>query len=266
MDNRPIGIFDSGVGGLTVLRELGKQLPNESVIYYADLARMPYGSKTPEEIIAINEEIFNYFLDRGVKMVIVACNTSSAIALEHDKNKFDLPTIGVIGPGANTAFALTKNKKIGVLATEATVRTHAYKNILTSLNTSVEVFEQACPKFVPLIEQGNFDSPELQSAVAEYVKPLLDKGIDTLIYGCTHYPLIDKIVRQYAGAGLKYVDPAIGTVHLAKEILEKENLLAQYDAENKKTYEFIASEYKGGQYVRIDGRELILGRTPAYQE
>ena len=277
MDNRPIGIFDSGIGGLTVLRELNKQLPAESVIYYADLARVPYGSKTPQEIITINEEIFNYFVERGVKMVIVACNTSSAIALEHSKSKFALPIIGVIGPGANTAFALTKNKKIGVLATEATVHSHAYKNILTSLNPSVKVYEQPCPKFVPLIEQGNFDVPELQSAVAEYLQPLLDQGIDTLIYGCTHYPLIDRIIRKYAGADLKYVDPAVGTIHLAKEILEKEKLLAlrqaplrgrkaQGSAENKKTEEFIASEYQGGKYVRIDGRELIFRRAPAYQE
>ena len=262
MDNRPIGIFDSGIGGLTVLRELSKQLPGEPVIYYADLARVPYGSKTPQEIIAINEEIFSYFIGRGVKMVIVACNTSSAIALEHSKNKFTLPIIGVIGPGANTAFALTKNKKIGVIATEATVRSGAYKNILTSLNPSVEVFEQACPKFVPLIERGDLNAPELQTAVAEYLQPLLAKGIDTLIYGCTHYPLIDPLVRSYAGADIKYVDPAVGAIGLAKEILEKENLLAG----NKKTYEFIASKYEGGRYVRVDGRELILRRAPAYQE
>lgn len=262
MDNRPIGIFDSGIGGLTVLSELSKQLPGESAIYYADLARVPYGAKTPEEIIAINAEILTYFAERKVKMVIVACNTSSALALEHSKDQFAMPIIGVIGPGANTAFALTKNKKVGVIATEATVRSHAYKNILTSLNASVEVYERACPKFVPLIERGDFDSPELKGAVAEYLQPLLDKGIDTLIYGCTHYPLIDIIIRQYAGDKVKYVDPAVGTISLAKEILTTENLLAQ----EKKQYEFVASAYQGGQYVRVDGRELILRRSPAYQK
>jgi glutamate racemase len=250
----PIGIFDSGIGGLTVLRELQKQLSRESVIYYADLARMPYGAKTPAEIIAINEEILTYFAERGVKLVIVACNTSSAIALECSKDKFAMPIIGVIGPGANTAFALTKNKKIGVLATEATVKSHAYKNILTSLNPSVQVYEQACPKLVPLIEQGELDAPELRAVAAEYLRPLLETGIDTLIYGCTHYPLIDRTIRACAGDKIKYVDPAAGTVVLAKEILAGENLLAAGAAH----YEFVASAIQGGKYVRIDGRKYIL--------
>ena len=259
MDNRPIGIFDSGVGGLTVLRALQKQLPKESVIYYGDLARMPYGSKTPAEIIAINDDILAYLIGRGVKMIITACNTSSAIALEHNKNKTTVPIIGVIGPGANTAFAVTKNKKIGVLATEATVKLRAYSKILTSLNPSVEVFEQSCPKFVPLIEKGDYDSPELRTAAEEYLAPLLQENIDTLIYGCTHYPLIEKTIRAYAGNNIEYVDPAAGTVALAKEILERENLLADGQAH----YDFIASALQGDKYVRIDGRELILGRTSA---
>jgi glutamate racemase len=262
MRERPIGIFDSGIGGLTVLRELQKQLPQESVIYYADLARVPYGAKTPAEIIAINEEILTYFAERGVKLVIVACNTSSALALERSKDKFAMPIIGVIGPGANTAFALTKNKKIGVLATEATVKSRAYKNILTSLNPSVQVYEQACPKLVPLIERGELDAPELRAAAAEYLRPLLAAGIDTLIYGCTHYPLIDRTIRAYAGEKIKYVDPAAGTVALAKEILAKENLLAADSAH----YEFVASAIQGGKYVRIDGRELILRRASADQK
>jgi glutamate racemase len=259
MSEQPIGIFDSGVGGLTVLRELQKQLPRESVIYYADLARAPYGSKTPAEIIAVNEEILAYLTERGAKLIIVACNTSSALALEQCKDRLAVPIIGVIGPGANTAFALTKNKKIGVLATEATVKSHAYQNILTSLNPSVQVHEQACPQFVPLIERGGLDTPELRAAAAEYLRPLLAAGIDTLIYGCTHYPLIDRTIRACAGNELKYVDPAVGTVALAKEILTRENLLAGAPAK----YEFVASAIQGGKYVRIDGRELILRRAPA---
>ncbi|MDR1453925.1 MAG: glutamate racemase [Candidatus Margulisbacteria bacterium] len=262
MNEYPIGIFDSGIGGLTVLRELQKQLPQESVIYYADLAHMPYGAKTPAEIIAINEEILAYFVERGVKLVVVACNTSSAIALERCKDKFALPIVGVIGPGANTAFALTKNKKIGVLATEATVKSRAYQNILTSLNPTVRVYEQACPRFVPLIERGEFDSPELRVAAAEYLRPLLAAGIDTLIYGCTHYPLIDRTIRACAGNKIKYVDPAAGTAALVKEILTKENLLAAGTGLS----EFVASARQGGKYVRVDGRELIFRRAPAYQE
>jgi glutamate racemase len=262
MNKQPIGVFDSGIGGLTVLRELQKQLPRESVIYYADLARVPYGSKTPAEIIVINEEILAYLTKRGVKLIIVACNTSSALALERRKDRFAVPIIGMIGPGANTAFALTKNKKIGVLATEATVKAQAYRNILTSLNPSVRVYEQACPRFVPLIEQGDYDSPELQSAAGEYLRPLLAAGIDTLIYGCTHYPLIDVVIRRQAGERLKYVDPAAGAVHLAREILERENLLAAGSAR----YEFIASAIQGGKYVRVDGREILLRRAPAYQK
>ncbi|GBR72443.1 glutamate racemase [Candidatus Termititenax spirochaetophilus] len=262
MNNQPIGIFDSGVGGLTVLREVQKQLPRESVIYYGDLARLPYGTKTPDEIIAINDDIVEYLVSRGVKMIIVACNTSSAVALEHSKGKFAIPIIGVIGPGANTALAVTQNKKIGVIATEATVKAHAYKNILNSLNPSVEVYEQSCPQFVPLIEKGDLNSAELRQAVREYLEPLLQTDVDTLIYGCTHYPLIDGLIRQYAGNKLKYVNPAVGTVNLAGEILERENLLADTEPQ----LEFVASEYKGGKYVRIDGRELLLRSAPAYQE
>ena len=259
MNAQPVGIFDSGIGGLTVLRELQKQLPQESVIYYADLARLPYGSKTPAEIIAINEEILAYLTERGAKLIIVACNTSSALALEQCKDRLAVPVIGVIGRGANTAFALTKNKKIGVLATEATVRAHAYRNILTSLDPAVQVYEQACPRFVPLIERGELDTPELRAAAAEYLQPLLAAGIDTLIYGCTHYPLLDRTIRACAGNKLKYVDPAAGTAALAKEILTRENLLAAGTG----TSEFVASARQGGKYVRIDGRELILRRAPA---
>lgn len=262
MDNRPIGVFDSGVGGLTVFKEIQKQLPQESVIYFGDLARVPYGAKSKEEIIAINEDVLTYLVARNVKMVIVACNTSSAIALEYDKDKFSIPIVGVIGPGANTAFAVTKTKRIGIIATAATVRSHAYKKILTSLNKSLVVVEQACPKFVPLIESGKTEGPEVLAAVQEYLQPLKEAQIDTLIFGCTHYPHIEKAIRQFVGPELKFVDPAVGTVALAREILEREQMLAA----GLPIYEFVVSEYQGGQYVRVDGRELLFRSAPALKK
>jgi len=261
-DNRPIGVFDSGIGGLTVLAEVKRQLPKESVIYFGDLARVPYGSKTKEEIITINEDVIGYLVSRDVKMVIVACNTSSAIALEYDKDKFSIPIVGVIGPGANTAFAITKTKRIGIIATEATVRAHAYKNILTSLNSTLFVTEQACPKFVPLIEAGKLSGVELEAAITEYIQPLMDANIDTLIFGCTHYPHIEQAIRSFTGNALKFVNPAVGTVALAHELLEREGMLATVPA----TYAFVISENRGGQYVRVDGRELIFRSASAFEK
>lgn len=255
MDNRPIGIFDSGSGGLTVLAEVKKQMPQESVIYYGDLARVPYGSKTDAEIIAINSEIISYLISRQVKMIIVACNTSCAVALQEDKDKFDLPIIGVIGPGAQSAWVITKNKKIGILATEATVRSHAYKKMLQSVNTNVEVFEQACPKFVPLIEGNKVNSPELDKAIDEYLSPVLAKGVDTIVHGCTHYPLIEEKLKYKAGAAVHFVNPAVGTVALAREILEKTGALGSGPA----NYELIATKMEGDRYVRIDGRGQFFG-------
>jgi glutamate racemase len=262
MDNRPIGVFDSGVGGLTVFNEVKKQLPQESVIYFGDLARVPYGAKSKEEIIAINEDVIAYLMTRDVKMVIVACGTSSTIALEYDKERFAIPIIGVIGPAANTAFAITKNKRIGVIATQATIKAHAFKNILTSLNKHVAIYEQACPKFVPLIEAGKVDGPEIAAAIAEYLPALLKNEIDTLIFGCTHYPHITGAIRQFIGPDIKLVNPAVGTVALAHEILEREQLLAAGPA----TYEFVVSVHQGGQYVRVDGRELLFRGAPALKK
>ncbi len=262
MDNRPIGVFDSGVGGLTVFNEIKKQLPQESVIYFGDLARVPYGAKSKAEIIAINEDVLTYLVSRNVKMVIVACNTSSAIALEYDKDKFSIPIIGVIGPGANTAFAVTKTKRIGIIATEATVKSRAYNKLLTSLNNTVIAVEQACPKFVPLIEAGQTTGPEITAAIKEYLTPLLEAKVDTLIFGCTHYPYIETAIRQFIGPDIKLVNPAVGTVALAHEILEHEDMLANTEA----SYEFVVSEYQGGQYVRVDGRELLFRSASALKK
>lgn len=259
MDNRPIGVFDSGSGGLTVLAEIKKQLPGESVIYYGDLARVPYGSRSREELIKINAEIISYLTDRGVKMIIVACNTSSAVALQDSKAKFELPIIGLIGPGAQSAWVISKNNKIGVMATQATVNSHAYQKVLSSINNNVTIYEQACPRFVPLIEAGNVTTSEMEHAIKEYLGPLLSAGVDTIIHGCTHYPLIEQQLKAAAGDSISFVNPAIGAVSLAKEILEKNNELATGPAQ----YEYIATTMEGDKYVRIDGRGKFFGGPPA---
>ncbi|MBU0581040.1 MAG: glutamate racemase [Candidatus Margulisbacteria bacterium] len=175
MNNKPIGIFDSGKGGLTVLEQVKKQLPQESVIYYGDVARVPFGNKTPEEIININFEIISYLVKRGVKMVISACNTSSAIAIKEDQNRFEVPIVGLIQPGAKAAVAVTKNNKIGVAATIGTVNSHAYQKQLLKEKATVEVFEVACPDFVTLVEAGKNEGPEVKAAIKKYLNIFKEK-------------------------------------------------------------------------------------------
>ncbi|ADY72673.1 Glutamate racemase [Desulfurobacterium thermolithotrophum DSM 11699] len=197
MSERPIGIFDSGVGGLTVLRALRKKLPSEDLIYFGDTARVPYGTKSPKTIIRYSIENTKLLKRFNVKMVIVACNTSSSYALEILKSEFsDVPILGVINPGARLAVSATKSGKVGVIGTEATIKSGAYRKAIHFINPSCLVFEKVCPLFVPLIEEGWLNDPVTLEVARRYVLPLLGKGIDTLVLGCTHYPLIKDILLK----------------------------------------------------------------------
>ena len=217
-----IGIFDSGVGGLTVLRELYKQLPNESILYFGDTARLPYGTRTSNEILQFVYEILEWLVGQEVKMVLMACNTSSALALEKVKSEFDIPILGLIVPGANAA--VERGKRIGVIATPATAASDAYRRAILEANPFVQVWQVGCPYFVPLIEQNQLHDPYTYQIAQEYLAPLLQQQIDTLVYGCTHYPYLEPILRSLLPSYVELVDPAISLVKLVARELEKINL------------------------------------------
>lgn len=214
----PIGIFDSGVGGLTVLRQLYRQLPNELVIYFGDTARLPYGIRSQAEILQFVREIITWMQQQRVKMVIMACNTSSALALEAVRQEFSIPILGVILPGAKAA--VQQGKRIGVIATPATAKSNAYRHAILEIEPDVQVWQVSCPEFVPLIEQNRIHDPYTTEVARSYLEPLLKQEIDTLVYGCTHYPHLAPILRSLLPPQVKLVDPAVHVVAACAQDLD----------------------------------------------
>jgi len=231
----PIGIFDSGVGGLTVLQEIMRQLPHEDVVYLADTARVPYGGRPPEEIIKINEEIIPFLIDYGAKLIIMACGTSSSIAFPIVKDKYKVHIIGLIEPGARAATDATRSGIIGLIATAGTVNSGAYQEALKNF----KVVAQACPLFVPLVEGGFIEAEETKRVAKEYLKPLLKENIDTLILGCTHYPHLTKVLKERTGQNVAFVDPAGEAVADAKKLLQKAGTMKSKTAAPK--YEYLVT-------------------------
>ncbi len=201
-----IGLFDSGVGGLTVLREMYRQMPTESLLYFADSARLPYGTRSPEEILLFVREILDWMCNQDVKMIVMACNTSSALALETVRKEYELPILGVILPGAKAA--VKQGKRIGVIATSATAKSHAYRQAIQEINPQTLVWEIACPEFVRLIEQNQLYSNYTRQMAQQYLAPLIQEQIDTLIYGCTHYRHLEKTIQALLPASVQVIDPA----------------------------------------------------------
>ena len=217
----PIGVFDSGVGGLTVAREIMRNLPKEDIVYFGDTARVPYGSKSKDNIIRYSRQIIHFLQTKGVKAIVIACNTASALALDTVKDEFDIPIIGVVEPGARAALAVTENKKIGVIGTEATVRSSMYEKIIKGINPEVSVIGKACPLFVPLVEEG-FKKHQVTDEIIDYYLAGLKKSdIDALILGCTHYPLLRSKIREYVGDTITLVNPAYETAMDLKRILQE---------------------------------------------
>jgi glutamate racemase len=214
----PIGVFDSGVGGLTVLRQLYRQLPNESIIYFGDTARLPYGIRSQTEILQFVREIIVWLQQQGVKMVIMACNTSSALALEIVREEFSIPILGVILPGAKAA--VQQGRRIGVIATPATAKSNAYRHAILEIDPNAQVWQVGCPEFVPLIEQNRIHDPYTTEVARSYLEPLLQQEIDTLVYGCTHYPHLAPVLRSLLPSQVKLVDPAVYTVTACAQELE----------------------------------------------
>jgi glutamate racemase len=203
---QPIGIFDSGVGGLTVLQELKRQLPSEQIVYFADTARVPWGSRPQSEIIEFVQQILTWMQTQQVKMVVMACNTSSALALETVRSQFDLPMLGLILPAANAA--IKHGKKIGVIATTATVNSMAYVNAITEKQKQAQVWQVACPEFVPLIEANRIHDPYTYEVAKNHLAPLIEAKIDTLVMGCTHYPHLQEVFKQILPSHIRFIDPA----------------------------------------------------------
>jgi glutamate racemase len=214
----PIGVFDSGVGGLTVLQQLYRHLPNESIIYFGDTARLPYGIRSQAEILQYVRQILNWMQQQRVKMVIMACNTSSALALEIVRREFSMPILGVILPGAQAA--VQQGKRIGVIATPATAKSNAYRHAILGIDANVQVWQVSCPEFVPLIEQNRIHDPYTTEVARSYLQPLIQQEIDTLVYGCTHYPHLAPVLRSLLPSQVKLVDPAVHVVAACSQELE----------------------------------------------
>ena len=238
--NLPIGVFDSGVGGLTVAREIMRQLPDENIVYFGDTARVPYGSKSEDNIIRFCRQIIRFLRTKDVKAIVIACNTASALALETVKKEFDLPIIGVIVPGARAAVQATDNKKIGVIGTEATIRSKSYTHMIQKVLPDAEVIGKPCPLFVPLVEEGFLKHHITEEVIHIYLEELKNSDIDTVILGCTHYPLLRSGIMKYFGEGIHIVNPAYETALDLKAVLEKEDLVNEGDALAK--YEFYVSD------------------------
>ena len=205
----PVGVFDSGVGGLTVAREISRQLPDENIVYFGDTARVPYGSKSQNTIIRFSEQIIRFLKTKEVKAIVIACNTASALALDAVKDEFDIPILGVVIPGARAAVEATKNRKVGVVGTEATVQSGMYTKVIQGMNPEITVIEKACPLFVPLVEEGWLHDPVTAEVTARYLQEFKDKDVDTLILGCTHYPLIRSVIREFMGEEVRLGNPAL---------------------------------------------------------
>ncbi len=213
-----IGVFDSGVGGVTVLRKLYRHLPEESMLYFADTQRLPYGSRSPEEIILFVRQILDWMEQQQVKMVIMACNTSSALALETVKSEYNFPILGLINPVAKGV--VSEGQRVGVISTVATAKSNAYLHAIRQINSYTHVWQVGCPEFVPLIENNRIHDPYTKKIASEYLKPLIDDRIDSLIYGCTHYPHLQGILRAILPESVKLIDPADYVVTEAKKQLD----------------------------------------------
>src|SRR4030043_2191216 len=218
--NRPIGVFDSGIGGLTVLKEIIKELPDEGTIYLGDTARVPYGIRAQETIIRYSFENTKFLFSRDIKLLVIACNTASSISLDAIKNSISIPVIGVIEPGAKAAVKATRNKKVGVIGTEATVRSNSYTKAIKAIDGSIEVFGLSCPLFVPLVEEGWTEGEIATLTAKRYLDGMRNSGVDTIVLGCTHYPLLKKVIAGVMGEGVRLIDSAVETSHEIKTILD----------------------------------------------
>ncbi|PKM94832.1 MAG: glutamate racemase [Firmicutes bacterium HGW-Firmicutes-1] len=238
MDNRPIGVFDSGFGGLTIAKEIMDHLTNERIVYFGDTARIPYGSKSKETIIKYSAQIIRFLQTKDVKAIVIACGTASATALEAVREKFDLPIIGVVEPAAMSAVKETKNNRIGIIGTDGTIASKSYDQVIYKQTKNIDVFSTACPLFVPLVEEGWLEDEVTVEVAKRYLKTLKDKDVDTLILGCTHYPLLSKIIGEIMG-DVTLINPANETAAVLDKLLTSKDL--KHD-DHEPIHEFYVSD------------------------
>jgi glutamate racemase len=236
----PVGVFDSGIGGLTVAHEVIKQLPHESVIYFGDTARVPYGPKSPDTVRRYSREIAEFLQGEGVKSIVIACNTATAHALDALRDELDMPVIGVVEPGARAAVSATRRGHIGVIGTVGTIKSGAYERAIRALHADVRVTARACPLFVPLVEEGWTDHAATRLVAEEYLAPLIEADIDTLVLGCTHYPLLKPLLASVLGSDVRLIDSAEETAAETARTLAAEHLTAPENADP--SYRFVASD------------------------
>ena len=262
---QPIGVIDSGVGGLTVAKEVMRQLPNEKIIYLGDTARCPYGPRSRQEVKRFTWELTTFLLEKNIKMLVIACNTATAAALDEIRKELPIPVIGVINPGARAAIKRTKNYRVGIIGTIGTVKSGAYEKALKSLNSRLFVTSHACPKFVPLVESGEYKGAIAERIVDESLKPLLEQNLDTLILGCTHYPLLEPLVKEVMGEKVHVISSGDETAREISAILQYNDLLdtceeepihEYYTTGSKWIFSKIASEWLGTSIDNVNKIKL----------
>lgn len=222
---KPIGMFDSGLGGLTVMKELMKALPHENFLYFGDTAHVPYGNKSKETIIRYSLEIAHFLMEQEIKLLIIACNSATALALDAVQNELDIPVIGVINPGVKAAIAHSENQKIAVLGTRATIQSEVYQSSILSRSPKAQIFALSCPLFVPLVEENYLEKKGAKLIVKDYLAPLKSQGVDTVLLGCTHYPLMKTLIKKEVGHEVAVIDSASSLAHEALSILSRLGLI-----------------------------------------
>lgn len=254
MDNRPIGVFDSGLGGLTVVKEMMRILPNESIVYFGDTGRVPYGTKSPETIIKYAFSDINFLLTFNIKAIVIACGTASSVALEPACEKYSLPVFSVLRPTALASVKTTKNGKIGIIGTSGTIKSGSYQKIISAYDSKIKCYQMACPLFVPLVENGHTDDEIARLAAKEYLTPLKNAGVDTLILGCTHYPLLKNIIGEVMGDGVSLINSGEVTAQSLSKSLEEEEMLSEeianysyYVSDDPSGFDLLATKFLGKQ-------------------
>ena len=265
MDNRCIGVFDSGLGGLTAVKEIMELLPDENVIYFGDTGRVPYGTRSHETILKYTKNDIRFLKSFDVKMIVIACGTASSVSLPGIQKDFDVPILGVVEPSVKAAYNATKNKKIGIIGTSGTIKSGSYENLLKQFDSEIQTYTKACPLFVPLVENGHFDTQVAKLVVEEYLEEIKDAGVDTLIMGCTHYPLLEKVIGEYMGEGVTLISPGKEVTKHLKNMLygdkghgkEPEGeKYRYYVSDNPESFEQLGSIFLqkeiNGQVTKID--------------
>ena len=260
-NNSPIGVFDSGVGGLTVLKEIFKVLPAESTIYLGDTARVPYGIRSPETVMRYSFENTQFLVSKGIKLLVIACNTVSSVSLDAIKKSVSIPVIGVIEPGAGAAIKSTRNRKIGIIGTEATIRSSAYKKAIKAIDSSAEVFGLPCPLFVPVVEEGWTEGEVAMMVAEKYLGEMKGRGIDTLVLGCTHYPLLKGVISKVMGPDVRLIDSAVEIAKNIKDILKRDDI--ERKSRKKPSREFYVTD-SPERFIKVG--ERFLGQNLKYIE